>query len=49
MAGSPFARSIEDKELKGIQNVLKVEPETTLMNDEKALSFNAVLRPWEIS
>jgi hypothetical protein len=39
--GSPFARSIEDKELRGIQNVLKVEPETTLMNVEKALSFNA--------
>ena len=49
MAGSPFARSIEDKELKIIQNVLEVEPETTLMNVEKAVSFNAVLRPWKIS
>jgi hypothetical protein len=35
VAGSPFARSIEDKELKIIQNVLKVEPETTLLNLEK--------------
>lgn len=41
MAGSPFAQSIEGKELKGIQNVLKVERETTLVNVEKALSFNA--------
>jgi hypothetical protein len=42
VAGSPFAWSIGDKELVVIQNVLKIEPETTLMNFEKALSFNAV-------
>ena len=42
VARSPFARSIEDKELKGIQNVLKVEPETTLMNVEKG----AQLQRW---
>jgi hypothetical protein len=49
VARSPFARSVEDKELRIIQNVLKVEPETAVMNLEKALSFNAVLRAWEIS
>jgi hypothetical protein len=49
VARSPFARSIEDKELMIIQNVLKGGPETILMNFEKALSFNAVVGLWEIN